>query len=94
MCHYAAQLTLPVPAVMVVTLFDPTVAVLPVKPAPIVIVKVAGYLRITIPEPPEPAGPPVFLFPLPPPPEPVFTAPDVASTAVAPFPPPPRPPSP
>jgi hypothetical protein len=29
-----AQLTLPVPAVIVVTLSEPTVAVVPVKPAP------------------------------------------------------------
>jgi hypothetical protein len=36
--HYAAQLTFPVPAVIVVTLFAPTVAVEPVSPAPIVIV--------------------------------------------------------
>jgi hypothetical protein len=40
MCHYAAQLTLPVPAVIVVTLKDPSVAVEPVSPAPIVIVNV------------------------------------------------------
>jgi hypothetical protein len=39
MCHYAAQLTLPVPAVIVVTLFAPDVEVEPVSPAPIVIVK-------------------------------------------------------
>jgi hypothetical protein len=31
-----------VPAVIVVTLFEPTVAVVPVKPAPIVIVLVDG----------------------------------------------------
>jgi hypothetical protein len=36
MCHYA-QLTFPVPAVIVVTLLPPTIAVEPVKPAPIVI---------------------------------------------------------
>jgi hypothetical protein len=41
MCHYA-QLTFPVPAVIVVTLSDPTVAVDPVKPAPMVIVKLDG----------------------------------------------------
>jgi hypothetical protein len=39
MCHYA-QLTVPVPAVIVVTLFAPIVEVLPVNPAPIVIVYV------------------------------------------------------
>jgi hypothetical protein len=37
MCHYA-QLTFPVPAVIVVTLYEPSVDVEPVKPAPIVIV--------------------------------------------------------
>jgi hypothetical protein len=37
--HYAAQLTLPVPEVIVVTLSDPTEAVLPLKPGPSVIVK-------------------------------------------------------
>jgi hypothetical protein len=42
MCHYA-QLTFPVPAVIEVTLKPPTGAgVEPVKPAPIVIVKVSG----------------------------------------------------
>jgi hypothetical protein len=39
MCHYAAQLTLPVPAVIVDTLNPPLgAAVDPVKPAPIVMV--------------------------------------------------------
>jgi hypothetical protein len=43
MCHYT-QLTFPVPAVIVVTLNPPDGAgVLPVKPDPIVIVKVSGY---------------------------------------------------
>jgi hypothetical protein len=37
MCHYA-QLTFPVPAVIVVTLYEPLVAVEPVRPAPIVMV--------------------------------------------------------
>jgi hypothetical protein len=41
MCHYA-QLTFPVPAVIVVTLFPPTVVVDPVNPEPIVIVLVLG----------------------------------------------------
>jgi hypothetical protein len=41
--HYAAaQLTLPVPWVIVVTLLPSTVAVVPVRPEPIVIVKLAG----------------------------------------------------
>jgi hypothetical protein len=51
MCHYV-QLTFPVPEVIVVTLFDPTVAVEPVKPDPIVMVNPLGYCKITIPEPP------------------------------------------
>jgi hypothetical protein len=52
MCHYA-QLTFPVPAVIVVLLNPPLAAlVLPVNPAPIVIVLVSGYRRITTPEPP------------------------------------------
>ena len=36
-CHYD-QLTFPVPAVIVATVYEPDVAVLPVSPAPIVIV--------------------------------------------------------
>jgi hypothetical protein len=40
--HYADQLTLPVPAVIDVTLSVLTVDVVPVRPAPSVIVKVAG----------------------------------------------------
>jgi hypothetical protein len=36
------QLTFPVPAVIVVTLLSPDVAVVPVKPAPINIVKLEG----------------------------------------------------
>jgi hypothetical protein len=66
-CHYAAQLTFPVPPVILVTLSAPTVDVVPTKPAPMVIVKVFGYLRITTPEPPLPTKsrpapdpPPVF----------------------------------
>jgi hypothetical protein len=44
-----------VPAVNVVTLYEPSVAVLPVNPAPIVIVpSEVRYLRITTPEPPLP----------------------------------------
>ena len=55
MCHYA-QLTFPVPDVIVVTLCEPSVAVLPVRPAPIVIVPPeVKYLKITTPEPPLPA---------------------------------------
>jgi hypothetical protein len=39
MCHFYAQETLPVPAVMVVTLYPPdAAAVEPVRPTPIVIV--------------------------------------------------------
>jgi hypothetical protein len=45
MCHYA-QLTFPVPAVIVVTLYPVIDAVEPVNPAPI------GYFNTTIPEPP------------------------------------------
>jgi hypothetical protein len=45
---------MPVPAVIVVTLNNPSVAVEPVSPAPIKIVKVLGYLSITTPEPPAP----------------------------------------
>jgi len=56
MCHYAAQLTLPVPAVIIVTLLAPTVEVVPVKPAPIVIVKFEAYLKITTPDPPALGG--------------------------------------
>jgi hypothetical protein len=42
-----------VPAVIVATVFKPEVAIVPVKPAPIVMVPEAvRYLRITIPEPP------------------------------------------
>jgi hypothetical protein len=41
MCHYA-QLTFPVPAVIVVILSEPLVVVEPVNPAPIVIVAVFG----------------------------------------------------
>ena len=48
------------PAVIVVTLYPPEgAAVEPVKPAPIVIVPVSGYLRITTPEPPCPPNLPV-----------------------------------
>jgi hypothetical protein len=36
MCHYA-KLTFPVPCVIVVTLFAPTVDVVPVRPEPMVI---------------------------------------------------------
>jgi hypothetical protein len=90
MCHYA-QLTFPVPAVMVVLLYPPLAAlVLPVKPAPIVIVLESGYLRITTPEPPEKAVP-VHAAP---PPPPVLTVPLVPGTPdpLVPLPPPPKPP--
>jgi hypothetical protein len=51
MCHYA-QLTFPVPAVIVVVLNPPEVDVEPVSPAPIVIVLVSTYFKTTMPEPP------------------------------------------
>jgi hypothetical protein len=51
MYHYS-QLTLPVPAVIVVTLLELTVAVEPESPAPIIIVFVDGYLSITTPDAP------------------------------------------
>lgn len=62
---------------MVVTLKPPLgEAVEPVKPAPIVIVVVSGYLRITIPEPPLPE---TNLWLLPPPaPLPVLAEPETA----------------
>jgi hypothetical protein len=45
MCHYT-QLTFPVPAVIVETINPPEgAAVVPVRPAPIVIVFVSGYFR-------------------------------------------------
>jgi hypothetical protein len=56
MCHYA-QLTFPVPAVIVVTLYPPEgEPVDPVNPAPIVIVAVSGYFNTTIPLPPAEPG--------------------------------------
>ena len=55
MCHYA-QLTFPVPAVIVVTLLAPTVDVEPVRPAPIVMVLLLGYRKITTPALPGSAG--------------------------------------
>ena len=64
------------PAVIVVTLCEPSVAVEPVSPAPIVIVpKDVRYLRITTPEPPDEPVPPVV--PAPPPPLPLFAVPAV-----------------
>jgi hypothetical protein len=84
-----------VPAVIVVTLCEPSVAVEPVNPAPIVIVPaVVKYLRITTPEPPFPplgsvAPPP----PAPPPPAPLFASPLVPSPSSLPAPPPPVPPA-
>jgi hypothetical protein len=57
MCHYA-KLTFPVPAVIVVSLKPPEGdPVDPVRPAPIVIVLVSGYLSTTTPDPPAPAVP-------------------------------------
>jgi len=91
-----AQETFPVPAVMVVTLKPPDgAAVVPVRPAPIVIVDVSGYLRTTIPEPPLPpvvdeSG--IAAVPVPPPPEPVFAVAGFAGLVfVVPFPPPAEP---
>jgi hypothetical protein len=61
MCHYA-KLTFPVPAVIVVTLKPPEgAAVVPVNPAPIVMVRVSAYFKITIPEPPAPPALPAVL---------------------------------
>jgi hypothetical protein len=49
------KLTVPVPAVIVVTLNPPDGELVePVSPAPIVIVLVSGYFSITTPEPPGP----------------------------------------
>ena len=80
MCHYA-QLTFPEPAVIVVILYEPLVAVEPVKPAPIVIVPSAvKYLSTTIPEPPLKPPPP----PPAPPPAPVLVVP-ATPLAVLPF---------
>jgi hypothetical protein len=53
MCHYA-QLTFPEPAVIVAVVFKPLVDVVPVKPAPIVIVKELEKRKHTIPDPPAP----------------------------------------
>jgi hypothetical protein len=83
MCHYPAQLTFPVPAVIEVTLLAPTVEVDPVKPAPSVIVNVDGYLRITIPEPPVAALPLTAVY-APPAPPPVLATPKFAVTAFRP----------
>ena len=91
MRHYAAQLTLPVPAVIVVTLSSPSVAVDPVRPAPIVIVNADGYLKITIPDPPAPPPMRAVFPPEPPsPPSPRFAVPlaPLISRSLA----PPRPP--
>jgi hypothetical protein len=55
---------LPVPAVIVVTLSEPTFAVDPVKPEPIVMVAVFGYLSITTPDPPLPGVPKVPCCPV------------------------------
>ena len=72
MINHYAQLTFPVPEVIVVTLSEPTVAVEPASPDPIVIVKACGYRRITIPEPPELPFRVKSLEAPPPPPPPVF----------------------
>jgi hypothetical protein len=78
MCHYA-QLTFPVPAVIVVTLSPPDIEeVDPVNPAPIVIVKESEYLNITTPEPPVPEVKKALevLYKTPPPPPPVLAVPE------------------
>jgi hypothetical protein len=88
MCHYA-QLTFPVPAVIVAIVFEPEVEVEPVRPAPIVIVPDAvGNLKITTPDPPlNAAGPP--LIHKPPAPPPVFALPLLPPVIeLLPFPPP------
>jgi hypothetical protein len=55
MCHFYTQDTVPVPAVIVVTLNPPDgPAVVPVRPEPMVIVNVSAYFKITTPEPPAP----------------------------------------
>jgi hypothetical protein len=60
--------------VIVATVFVPDIAVVPVSPAPIVIVPaVVGYLRITTPEPP--ARPVAFAAEFISPPFPVLAGP-------------------
>jgi hypothetical protein len=78
-CHYA-KLTFPVPAVIVVTLLAPTVAVVPVSPAPIVMVNELGYFKSTMPEPPAPEKKLLLRLvkAFAPPPPPVFAVPLVA----------------
>jgi hypothetical protein len=102
MCHYA-QLTFPVPAVIVVIFELPEVVVDPVNPAPIVIVLADGYLKITTPEPPLDDVPVVAvpLFVPPPPPPPVLAVPFTGVSWLTPapscqpaLPPPPKPPVP
>jgi hypothetical protein len=93
--HYAAQLMLPVPAVIVVTLNPPEGdGVFAVSPAPMVIVYISGYENMITPDAPALASkndPP--LAPPPPPPLPVLIVADVAATdSVPPEPPPPVPP--
>jgi hypothetical protein len=78
MCHY--QFTVPVPAVIVVTLKPPDGAdVDPVRPAPIVMVLESGYFNTIKPEPPAAAKAVLgeSITP-PPPPPPVFTVPALA----------------
>jgi hypothetical protein len=87
-----------VPAVTVVTLNPPAVAVERVRPPPgLEIVFVSGYLMMTTPEPPEAPRPPGPLFPPPPPPPPVLVPPADAFAGEGdgpPLPPPPVPPVP
>jgi hypothetical protein len=85
------QLTFPVPAVIVVTISEPTVVFDPLRPAPRIAIKVFGYLKITTPDPPAPLVGPLFL-PAPPPPPPVFAVPGKPLPGLPPLPPPPTPP--
>jgi hypothetical protein len=86
MCHYD-QLTFPVPAVIVARLKPPLGELsVPVKPAPIIIVRVSGYFRITTPDPP---ARPLLEPSTPEPPSPVFAAPALEGEALVPEPDPP-----
>jgi hypothetical protein len=79
--------------VIVTVVSPPLVAVLVVRPAPIVIRNAELNLRTTIPDPPAaPAWNPL-VAPPPPPPPPVLAVPAVACVVLAaPLPPPPLPP--
>ena len=94
MCHYE-KLTVPVPAVNVTTVSEPSVALDDVKPDPtVIVVSAVANLKITIPEPPLAPRVSALLAPRPPPPEPVFVVPAVALVLKSPpAPPPPEPPA-